>query len=438
MSYVFSGLEVDGLIFGTGFSQRTPVRVATTANGTLASAFAAGQTVDGITLVTGDRILLKDQTTATENGIYTVNSSGAPTRAEDFIVGDNVASNEITVTTGTVNKATTWVCTNAPLADIVGTNNIVFARAGGAGTVAYTGSAVDNQFVRFDGTTGLIQGSTWVTDDTGNVTGAGSITFDKATFDVTLAAANQVTATATATIPDLGGVSGNVVIDNLAQTLSSKTLNTPTINGNVLFEEGANDLTLVVTTPTVGSVNATIPDLAGVSSTFVFDTLAQTLTNKTLTDSTTFLQDNLDTTKKLQFQLSTITTGTTRTLTVPDASTTIVGTDVAQTLTNKTLTSPTLSSNIVFDKPTNDVSVTATDQTAGISTANIPNLGGTTQDFVFTSLAQTISNKTLGTALDAGILKSLIWLHQHQLWMLLISHMSIQLPAVSILRNRAV
>ena len=56
-----------------------------------------------------------------------------------------------------------------------------------------------------------------------------------------------------------------------------------------------------------------------------------------LTDSTLFLKDNSDATKILQFQCSGITTGTTRTLTVPDASTTIVGTDATQTLTNKSV-----------------------------------------------------------------------------------------------------
>lgn len=60
-------------------------------------------------------------------------------------------------------------------------------------------------------------------------------------------------------------------------------------------------------------------------------------------DSTFSLFDNADTTKLLQFQLSGITTGTTRTLTVPDADTTIVGTDATQTLTNKTLTAPVIS-----------------------------------------------------------------------------------------------
>src|SRR3954447_7874218 len=72
---------VDNLI--TGLSWKLDVRAATTANGTLATAYANGQVVDGVTLATGDRILIKNQTTQTENGIYTVNASGAPTRATD-------------------------------------------------------------------------------------------------------------------------------------------------------------------------------------------------------------------------------------------------------------------------------------------------------------------------------------------------------------------
>lgn len=51
----------------------------------------------------------------------------------------------------------------------------------------------------------------------------------------------------------------------------------------------------------------------------------QTLTNKTLTDNTTFFQDDLDNTKKLQLQLSGLTTGITRTITIPDVSTTLLG-----------------------------------------------------------------------------------------------------------------
>lgn len=70
-----------------------------------------------------------------------------------------------------------------------------------------------------------------------------------------------------------------------------------------------------------------------------YDALTTVMTNKTVTDSTFFVQDNLDNTKKLQLQLSGITTGTTRTLTVPNASDTIAVLALAQALTFKTLDS---------------------------------------------------------------------------------------------------
>ena len=68
---------------------------------------------------------------------------------------------------------------------------------------------------------------------------------------------------------------------------------------------------------------------------------AQTVTGvKTLTTPT--FADNTDATKKAAFVMSGITTSTTRTFTMPDATTTFVGTDATQTLTNKTLTTPTI------------------------------------------------------------------------------------------------
>ena len=67
-----------------GMKPKEAVRVATTVAGTLASSFADGSSVDGVTLSTGDRILIKDQAAAEENGIYIVAASGAPSRASDF------------------------------------------------------------------------------------------------------------------------------------------------------------------------------------------------------------------------------------------------------------------------------------------------------------------------------------------------------------------
>jgi hypothetical protein len=85
------------------------VRVATTANGTLASAFANGSTVDGVTIATGDRILLKNQSSAAENGIYTVGASGAPTRATDANTsGELSVGSVVYVEAGTTNAGITY------------------------------------------------------------------------------------------------------------------------------------------------------------------------------------------------------------------------------------------------------------------------------------------------------------------------------------------
>jgi hypothetical protein len=96
-----------------GLSWKDEVRVATTTNGTLATAYANGSTIDGVTLVTNDRILLKDQTTPAENGIYTVNAAGAPTRAADADATAELENATVFVSAGTANadKAFTQTAT---------------------------------------------------------------------------------------------------------------------------------------------------------------------------------------------------------------------------------------------------------------------------------------------------------------------------------------
>ena len=126
-----------------GLDVKDSVKVATTANGTLASAFANGQTVDGITLATNDRILLKDQSTQTENGIYVVNASGAPTRADDFATGATVAGAFAFVEQGTANADSGFVVSSNKGSDVVGTNNIVFTQFSGTGSGVSAGDGLD-------------------------------------------------------------------------------------------------------------------------------------------------------------------------------------------------------------------------------------------------------------------------------------------------------
>lgn len=92
------------------FDSKGSVKVATTTTGTLASSFANGQTIDSITLTTGDRILIKNQAAPSENGIYTVNVSGAPTRALDMDSWAEVPGAFVVVEEGTANADTIWLC----------------------------------------------------------------------------------------------------------------------------------------------------------------------------------------------------------------------------------------------------------------------------------------------------------------------------------------
>lgn len=120
-----------------GLEWKKDVRVASTANGTLATAFANSQTVDGVTLVTGDRILLKNQTAQTENGLYTVNASGAPTRTTDADSTAELNNATVSVTEGTVGAGTSWTQTTKN--PVIATDNIVFGQFNVG--IAYTAGA---------------------------------------------------------------------------------------------------------------------------------------------------------------------------------------------------------------------------------------------------------------------------------------------------------
>lgn len=97
----------------TGLDVKASVRAATTGNLSLTTDLENGDTVDGVTLATGDRVLVKDQTTGSENGIYVVQASGAAVRATDADGSAEVTPGMFTfVEEGTVNADSGWVMTN--------------------------------------------------------------------------------------------------------------------------------------------------------------------------------------------------------------------------------------------------------------------------------------------------------------------------------------
>jgi hypothetical protein len=103
--------------------------------GTLATSFANGQVIDGVTLATGDRILIKDQATGSENGIYTVNATGAPTRGTDADTAAEItASFAVFVEEGTANADSGYTLTNNGTVT-VGTTALVFTQFTGLGQI---------------------------------------------------------------------------------------------------------------------------------------------------------------------------------------------------------------------------------------------------------------------------------------------------------------
>lgn len=110
---------VDALI--SGKSMKDAVRLATTANITL----SGNQSIDGVTTATNDRILVKDQSTASGNGIY-IAAAGAWTRATDFDVSaEAVPGCIVPVSEGSVNAETAWeLSTDAPIT--LGSTSLTF------------------------------------------------------------------------------------------------------------------------------------------------------------------------------------------------------------------------------------------------------------------------------------------------------------------------
>jgi macrodomain Ter protein organizer (MatP/YcbG family) len=122
----------------------------------------------------------------------------------------------------------------------------------------------------------------------------------------------------------------------LSGSIANAKLSNSTISGKAL---GANLDALTISTGLSGTSynGSSAVTIAIDTATTVDKTTAQTLTNKSLSDSTTYFIDEADATKRMQFQLSSIATATTRTLTVPNVSGTIVTTGDTGSVTNAML-----------------------------------------------------------------------------------------------------
>jgi len=92
------------------------------------------QTVDGVALVATDIILVMNQTTGSQNGLYVV-AAGAWSRTDDLAVGADASGAFAFVEEGTINSDRGFVCTNNKGSDVVGTDDLTFTQFSGAGQI---------------------------------------------------------------------------------------------------------------------------------------------------------------------------------------------------------------------------------------------------------------------------------------------------------------
>jgi hypothetical protein len=143
----------------SGLDVKASVRAATTANITLSNT----QTVDAVALAAGDRVLVKDQTDSSENGIYDVVSGGSWTRSSDADTDSEVTPGLFTfVEDGTASSNKGFVLTNTGSIS-VGTDDLLFAQFSDTGIItAGSGLSQTGQVFNVGAGTGISVNATTV------------------------------------------------------------------------------------------------------------------------------------------------------------------------------------------------------------------------------------------------------------------------------------
>lgn len=136
--------QLDAIAANVG--KRSRVRVATTANITIATALTPGSVLNGVTLALNDLVLVKDQSAPAQNGVFA--SSPSPARASEFDTFNEYSGSLISVAEGTINPDTLWLCTSND-GGTLGTTSIVFSQF----VVAGAGLAANNNFTGQNGFT---------------------------------------------------------------------------------------------------------------------------------------------------------------------------------------------------------------------------------------------------------------------------------------------
>ena len=217
-----------------GLNVHDAVQAATTTNINLATDLENGDTLDtNVTLATGMRVLVKNQTNKTQNGIYIVQASGAAVRASDYNeAGEVDAGDFVFVEAGFVNGKTGWVQTNK--ITTLGSDNIEFTQFSGAGTYQ-EGTGID------------LNGNVFSIDTT--------VTVDK---DSIQTLTNKTLTSPTITSPSISGLylsDNNIVIEGDPDTYETTlTFTNPTADRTITFKDESG--TVAYTGDITSAINA--------------------------------------------------------------------------------------------------------------------------------------------------------------------------------------
>ena len=279
-----------------GTSWRLNAQAATTANIVL----TGEQTIDGYAAVTGDRVLVKDQTDQTENGVYIVDAA-AWTRATDTDTGPEILGMAILVLNGTANPLSQWVNTNTS-AITIGTTNITFTKLQGNGVVYNAGTGLTLTGNTFSITnTGVTAGT--YTKVTINAQGQVTTGANLASSDVTTALgftpynstnpSNYISANQTITVSgDATGTGTTTLALVLANSgVTAGTYKSVTVDAKGRVTAGTNPTTLAgygitnALANTGGSMGGTITFTTGTVTGLPTPTVGGDAVNKTYADA---------------------------------------------------------------------------------------------------------------------------------------------------------
>ena len=241
-----------------GLDVKDSVKVATTANITLSGT----QTIDGVSLAIGDRVLVKNQTAKENNGIYLV-ASGSWTRTTDANTYDELVGAFAFVEEGTTQKDTGWVCTNDK-GGTIGVTHIEFSQFSGAGTYsAGTGLTLTGSTFAIDSTVATLTGTQTLTNKTltsPTITGVSPVITLAGDLSGSATLTNLGNATLTATIQPNSVVLGTDTTGNYVSDISAGT-------GISVSGGGSEGATVTVTNSGVTSISGTSNQVIASAST---------------------------------------------------------------------------------------------------------------------------------------------------------------------------